>query len=256
MFSHEKLTVYDKALGSVARLAQLSVLWNKRHAVVDQLLRASESIVLNIAEGARLWTAGAKQHQLDYAIGSALECAACLDSAAVKQFLMLDLDSAAVKQFLMLDAAHGEKRSLCEVVKMLVGLRKSWVDGELREEPAQYGSQQGWLFPHERLDAYRVGLEFMAWFHALPAGAELSSRLYRQVDKAATSVVLNIAEGNGRYPEGDRRMFLDIAEASAVKAGAYLDLCQRKAELDPMEKGQGIELLRRIALMVHGLSLS
>ena len=186
MFSHQKLKVYAKALGSVTRLARHSALWDKRHAVVDQLVRASESVVLNLAEGARLWTLGNKQHCLDYAIGSALECAACLDIATIKQFVLADL-------------ATGEKRSLCEVVRMLVALRKSWEDNQLREEPAQYGNQEGVLFAHERLDAYQVGLEFMRWFHALPEGRDLSSRLYRHVDKAATSVVLNIAEGNGRY---------------------------------------------------------
>ena len=51
MFSLEKLKVYDRALASVASLAQLSARWDKRHAVVDQLQRASESVVLNIAEG-------------------------------------------------------------------------------------------------------------------------------------------------------------------------------------------------------------
>jgi four helix bundle protein len=89
----------------------------------------------------------------------------------------------------------------------------------------------------------------MCWFHALPAGSELSSRLYRQVDKAVTSVILNVAEGNGRYPDGDRRRFLDIAQGSAVKAAAYLDLCERNAELEPARRQQGADLLGRIALM-------
>ena len=85
MFSHLKLRVYEKALASVARLAAYSGQWDKRHAVVDQLQRASESIVLNIAEGARLWTSCHKRHLLDYAIGSTLECAACLATSPQAQ---------------------------------------------------------------------------------------------------------------------------------------------------------------------------
>ena len=54
MFSLEKLKVYDRALACVASLAQLSARWDKRHAVVDQLLRASESVLLNLVEAARL----------------------------------------------------------------------------------------------------------------------------------------------------------------------------------------------------------
>src|SRR5689334_19649781 len=70
MFSLEKLQVYDRALASVANLAQLSINWDKRHAVVEQLLRASESMVLNLAEGARLRGSPQRQHVVDYAIGS------------------------------------------------------------------------------------------------------------------------------------------------------------------------------------------
>ena len=241
MFSHQKLKVYGKALASVTGLTQQSALWNQRHAVVDQLVRASESVVLNLAEGARLWNPANKQHWLDYAIGSALECSACLDLAVIKQFLSPDL-------------ALAEKHGLCEVVRMLVALRQSWGNSQLREEAAPYDSQERSLFAHERLDAYQVGLEFMRWFHALPAGAALSSRLYRQVDKAGTSVVLNIAEGNGRYPDADRRRFLDLAEGSAVKAAAYLDLCHSKAELDAEPRERGVGLLARVALMIRGLA--
>jgi hypothetical protein len=50
MFSLDKLKVYDKALASAASLAQHSRSWNQRHAVTDQLLRASESFVLNLAD--------------------------------------------------------------------------------------------------------------------------------------------------------------------------------------------------------------
>jgi len=121
MFSLEKLKVYDRALAAVANLAQLSAHWDKRHAVVDQLLRASESVVLNIAEGARLRGSPQRQHILDYAIGSALECAACLDIAHCKQWLLHT-------------EALDQKWSLCEVVKMLFGLRRAWNGDALREE--------------------------------------------------------------------------------------------------------------------------
>jgi len=43
-----------KALGCVTRLTRHSAFWDKRHAVVDQLVRASEIVVPNLAEGARL----------------------------------------------------------------------------------------------------------------------------------------------------------------------------------------------------------
>jgi four helix bundle protein len=67
---------------------------------------------------------------------------------------------------------------------------------------------------------------------------------------SARSVVLNVAEGNGRYSELDQRRFLEIAAASAVKAAAYLDLDQQKALPARVETTQGGELLSRVVAML------
>ena len=68
------------------------------------------------------------------------------------------------------------------------------------------GPKRGIVASHrpQRMFSLERLTEFVRWFHALPGAVELSSRLLRQVDKASTSIVLNIAEGNGRYGPGDR----------------------------------------------------
>ena len=129
------------------------------------------------------------------------------------------------------------------------------------EEPPAYGEHAdgpgtGSYFAHERLEVYQASLSFLGWFNALPAGAELASRLYRQVDTAATSVILNLAEGYGRTGEGDRFRFVERAEASAVKAAAYLDLCASKSELEAEQREPGMDLLSRVVLMLRSLSES
>ena len=67
MFSLEKLKVYERALASVAGLAQLSATWDKRHAVVDQegahVLTGTGN--LNLAEGARLRGSPQRHASLD-----------------------------------------------------------------------------------------------------------------------------------------------------------------------------------------------
>ena len=88
MFSHEKLSVYQKALICVSSLNGLSCTWDKRHALVDHLIRASESILMNLVEGTRLRGTPNRQHFTEYAMGSALECAACLDIAVLKELLV------------------------------------------------------------------------------------------------------------------------------------------------------------------------
>jgi len=242
MFSLEKLKVYDRALGCVAHLVQFSASWDKRHAVVDQLLRASESVVLNIAEGARMRSSPQRQRTLDYAMGSALECAACLDIAYCKGWL------------LQTDALD-EKKVLCEIVRMLFGLRRAWVGEGFHEEVEPYEVRESLLFAHERLEAYRYSLNVVAWLQSLPGGAELSTRWFRQLDKVSTSVVLNIAEGNGRRGKGDRRRFFELGESSAVKLNTYIQLSQRTGEMSKEAARCGLALVERAALLIRGLAV-
>jgi four helix bundle protein len=244
MLTHHKLKVYEKALVLGAGAEALSAGWGRRHAIVDHFRRASESVVLNIAEGARLWSAPAKARTLDYALGSTLECAACLDIASIKGFL----SRASLSE---------EKKRLLEMARMLIGLRKAWLENVMREELVNYRVRPATqrvevLFHHESLDVYQVGLDFVRWFVGLPGAKELSNRLCREIDKSAASVVLNIAEGNGRYSKMDNRHFLEIASASAVKAAAYLDLYGQKALPVPVGTAPGREFLSRIVAMLNG----
>ncbi len=244
MLTHHNLKVYEKALVLAAGAEELSGGWGSRHAIVDHFRRASESIVLNLAEGARLGAGQAKAKTLDYALGSTLECAACLDIATIKGFLSPE-------------CSLTEKRRLAEITRMLIGLRKAWLRSVMSEESAAYQAEPvargpEILFHHEHLDVYQAGLGFVRWFAGLPGAGELSDRLCREIDKAATGVVLNVAEGNGRYSELDHRRFLEMAAASAVKGSAYLDLYQQKALPVRVETTQGREFLSRIVAMLHG----
>jgi four helix bundle protein len=243
MFAHQKLKVYDKALSFAAAVNSLTGAWPKIHAVLDHLNRASDSIVLNIAEGSRLRSAPAKQRATDYAIGSVLECVACLDIAWIKELLSAE-------------ARVRERQNLWEITKMLFGLRKSWENWVLKEDlslpgPANSGSQAELLFHHERLDVYQTALTFVRWFHAVPGGKDLRGRTYREVDKSSTSLVLNIAEGNGRHFEDDQCKFLEISHAASVRTAAYLDLCERKDGLPATEILQGKALLERVQMMLY-----
>src|SRR5438067_9231304 len=50
MFSHEKLHAYRKTVDFVARVVTWANTWDTKHAFIDHLLRAAESIALNLAE--------------------------------------------------------------------------------------------------------------------------------------------------------------------------------------------------------------
>jgi four helix bundle protein len=242
MLAHQGLRVYDKALEFVGAVSRVSVSWSRKHAVVDELDRASESIVLNLAEGANLYSGGSKLRALEYALGSAFESAACLDISAIKS-LLPELE------------ARRTKQSLHEVVCMLIGLRKTWQAWQVHEDPATYDAPQkthaaGLLFHHEKLEAYRTSLELIGWLTALLKGNEPSSRLHRQLDESFTSIVLNIAEGNGRYFELDHRHFLMLAQTSAVKAGTLVDLAVQKRLLAREEADHAQVLIEQVVSML------
>lgn len=79
-FGHEKLDVYKASLKYVAYVYKLSarLKGSHRHAR-DQLLRASQSIPLNIAEGNGKSSPADRRRFFEIARGSALECSAIQD---------------------------------------------------------------------------------------------------------------------------------------------------------------------------------
>ena len=167
------------------------------------------------------------------------------------------VDVARIKALLTQQDCHQEKRLLCEITKMLIGLRKAWSQSMAREEPPVFSIKPAKnvpepVFHHEGLEVYQMALGFMEWFVSRPEAKELANRLFRQLDEAGTSVVLNIAEENGRYAELDHHRFLQIAQSAAVKGAVYLDLVVERALLAETEATAGKELLRRISAMVSG----
>ncbi len=65
-------------------------------------------------------------------------------------------------------------------------------------------------------------------------------------------MVLNIAEGNGRYAELDHHRFLQMAQSAVFKGADFLDLGVERAFLVETEATAGKEMLRRISAMVAG----
>jgi len=103
------------------------------------------------------------------------------------------------------------------------------------------------LFDHERLDVYRVAIEFVAWSGDLIDGPLDGCRLnaVSQLDRASTSVPLNIAEGNGKRTPRDRCRYLDTARGSAFECAAALDVLVARKRLRPENIVAGKALLHR-----------
>ena len=81
------------------------------------------------------------------------------------------------------------------------------------------------LFDHEKLDVYRLSLEFVSQVTILHDDRSSANRHIKdQLSRASLSIPLNIAEGNGKRSPRDRRRFFEIARGSAMECAALLDI--------------------------------
>ena len=78
-------------------------------------------------------------------------------------------------------------------------------------------------FDHEKLDVYRKSIGFCAWVGDFLPTVIQKTAAKDQLDRASTSVPLNIAEGKGKFSVKDRARFLEMARGSALECAAALD---------------------------------
>ena len=106
-------------------------------------------------------------------------------------------------------------------------------------------------FDHEKLDVYQESIRFVSWVDELLGEIPKSLAVYGQLDRASTSIPLNIAEGNGKFTAADRCRFFDIARGSALESAACLDVLVAKKRIEQADSGKAI--LVRIVSMIVGL---
>ena len=79
-------------------------------------------------------------------------------------------------------------------------------------------------FDHEKLDVYQESIAFCGWIGELLSQISAKAAAKDQLDRASTSLPLNIAEGNGKFSTVDRARFLEIACGSALECAACLNV--------------------------------
>jgi four helix bundle protein len=109
------------------------------------------------------------------------------------------------------------------------------------------------LFDHEKLEVYREAVAFVAWVTELVESSARIGDVKDQLDRASTSIPLNIAEGNGKYTAKDRCRYFDTAHGSALECAAGLDVLVANKRLTPEQARSGKEHLQKIVRMLMGL---
>lgn len=114
-------------------------------------------------------------------------------------------------------------------------------------------SRENSFFYHEKLEVYCELIQFVAWLARILEPLSRLGDIQDQLERASSSIALNIAEGNGKYSARDRCRFFDIAHGSALECAAALDVLVARSKLTEIQVRAGKESLQRIVRMLLGL---
>ncbi|MEM0964534.1 MAG: four helix bundle protein [Verrucomicrobiota bacterium] len=106
-------------------------------------------------------------------------------------------------------------------------------------------------FGHEKLDVYRLAVLYVSRVFGYSNNLNGLHRHARdQWLRASQSIPLNIAEGNGKATEPDRRRFFEIARGSALECAAIQDVLVAGEALSEMESNElKVDLDRMVAML-------
>jgi four helix bundle protein len=105
----------------------------------------------------------------------------------------------------------------------------------------------------DRLDVYRVAREF-DFFAVRVLPRRGCAALRDQLGRASSSIVLNIAEGCGRYARPEKAHFYLIARGSAMECVGVLDVALGRGLTTAAAHRHGRGLLVRVVQMLTRLA--
>ena len=110
---------------------------------------------------------------------------------------------------------------------------------------------------HMKLDVYQAAIDLAVMADSiverLPRGR---AYLADQLQRAATSVPLNVAEGAGELSRQDKARLYRMARRCATECAAVLDVCSRLSLVQKTSHWAGRELLLRVVSMLTKMTRS
>ncbi len=114
-------------------------------------------------------------------------------------------------------------------------------------------NRKDFYFDHEKLHVYQKALLFNEFTHKILSRIRFQTEIKNQLDRASISILLNIAEGNGKFSPKDRCRYIDISMGSTLESSACIDILYIKNFINDDEKKKGKEILNEIVAMLIGL---
>ena len=109
------------------------------------------------------------------------------------------------------------------------------------------------FFDHEKLEVYRESIALVAWLNGFFEQTPRAGEIRDQLERASSSISLNITEGNGKFASKDRCRYFDIAHSSALECTAAMDVlvARKRTTTDTIRPAK--ESLVKIVRMLIGL---
>jgi four helix bundle protein len=114
------------------------------------------------------------------------------------------------------------------------------------------------MFEFQNLEVYKKAKSFHAERKRFILSIKLDRNVKDQLGRASFSIVLNIAEGSGRFSKPDRRNFFIISRGSVFECVAILDILSDQKLIDEKTFNSYLikadELSRILFAMIKNLS--
>ncbi len=124
---------------------------------------------------------------------------------------------------------------------------------EKEEEKENGHGGEGRKYDHHRLRVYDEARAFLRWRATVGRRLPRNSDLADPLTRAATSIVLNIAEACGEFSGPERVRFFRIARRSATECDAVLDIIESLGLEPPSTIAPGRAILSRTTAMLTRL---
>jgi four helix bundle protein len=109
------------------------------------------------------------------------------------------------------------------------------------------------MFLFEKLDTYQKSLAFTTETYQLLKSSNIDKILKNQLQRAATSITLNIAEGSGRFTQKDKNSFYVNARGSVLECVSIFQILLKTEQLDKDSYNNFYLKLEELAKMISGL---
>ena len=109
------------------------------------------------------------------------------------------------------------------------------------------------MFDFEKLEVYSKAKQFNSSVSLFLEHTKVSKNKKDQLERAAFSIMLNIAEGTGRFTKPDKRNFYIIARGSAFECVAIFDYLYDQKIIDQEMFKEFYSSLEEISKMLYAL---